>query len=261
MAKICPLFSGSDGNSTYISYGRSSLLIDVGVSTRRLTDALEGRGLEPSTLSGIFITHAHTDHVQGLKVFAKKYRIPIFGSEATLELLASKELLPAEARIIPFDGSVTEGTVKISAFNTLHDSPGSRGYTVEFENGERAAVCTDLGVVTDEVRNALIGCRTVVIESNHDTTRLQRGPYPYDLKMRIAGDHGHLSNTACSAELPCLAEKGAVRFILAHLSKENNLPDTARSAAVGSLLTHGLRENEDYLLSVAAPEGNPIVNT
>ena len=260
MAKICPLFSGSSGNSTYISSNGTAILIDAGVSARMLCSSLEERDISPSSLSAIFVTHAHIDHIKGLKNFIKKYRIPVFGSEATLECIASKDALPPDCEAVPFVGSVRVGELSVTAFDTMHDSPGSRGYTVTFANGERAAVCTDLGKVTDTVRREISGCRTVLIESNHDVTRLQTGPYTYDLKKRIASDYGHLSNTACSSELPALVESGAVRFILAHLSRENNLPEAARSAAVGSLLASVIKENIDYALTVAEPSGGRIIN-
>ena len=260
MAKICPLFSGSSGNSTLISCGAHNILIDAGVSAKRISTALSDNGLTVNDLDAVLITHAHIDHVQGLRVLLKNKPIPIISSYLTMDKLAEDCHLPENAILNPIESEFEVANFGIKRFSTMHDSPGSSGYVITLENGEKVAVCTDLGIVTDEVRNAITGARTVLIESNHDVTMLQKGPYTYDLKKRISGEYGHLSNTACANELPNLVKSGAVRFILAHLSRENNLPEIAKTAAVGRLLTEGMIENEDYLLSVAGMSNNKTIS-
>lgn len=259
MAKICPLFSSSSGNCTYISADDGGILVDVGVSARRLLSALGEKGIEIDSIKGIFITHAHHDHVSGLMTLTKHYNIPIFASEKTFSELIRCNRLPAGA-IINIESPVMVAGMEVTRFSTSHDSPGSCGYTIKLSNGSKVAVCTDLGYVSDEVRNALKGSNTVVIESNHDVSMLNSGPYPIDLKMRILSKSGHLSNSACAEELPMLVQNGATRFILAHLSEENNRPEIAKTAAVGSLISRGFIENEDYILTVAAPEGNKLIS-
>ncbi|MBR5451459.1 MAG: MBL fold metallo-hydrolase [Clostridia bacterium] len=259
MAKVCPLFSSSKGNSTYIGAQGGGILVDVGVSAKKLVSALNEKGVDIDSIKGVFITHSHTDHISGLQTLTKHHNIPIFASEKTFAELIRCNRLPAGATI-NIENCTTAADMEISRFFTSHDSPGSCGYTVTLPNGEKVAVCTDLGYVSDEVRNAITGCKTVVLESNHDISMLNSGPYPIELKMRISSKLGHLSNTACASELSALLKSGTTRFILAHLSEENNRPEIAKTAAVGALISNGFIENEDYLLTVAAPCGNKIIS-
>ena len=159
--------------------------------------------------------------------------------------------LPPDAKLIAADNGVTIGDMKIDFFATSHDAEGSGGYVVNFSDGRRAAVCTDLGVMTDDIRQKLYGCNAVVIESNHDVDMLQHGPYPAHLKLRILSEEGHLSNNACATELPQLLKSGTTRIILGHLSEENNTPLLARSAAKTMLSQIGAQEGIDYILETA----------
>lgn len=260
MSKICSLFSGSSGNCIYLSGGGGALLIDAGVSAKRIKAALGSHGVSASELDGILITHEHGDHTGGLNVLLKQYpNLPIYATDKTLDLLIRKKKVPATALMYTVGPDTAVGRFTVNAFPTLHDDEGSCGFTVTMPSGERVAICIDLGTVTDAVRKGITGCRAVVIESNHDVTMLTNGPYSSDLKHRVLSELGHLSNTACAAELPGLVRSGTAQIILAHLSCENNTPETARAAAVASLLADGLREDEDYRLSVSLPEGNPMI--
>ena len=144
--------------------------------------------------------------------------------------------------------------MKITRFATSHDCDGSSGYTVQLPDGKKCAVCTDLGVITQEVHRALIGSVAVVLESNHDINMLQKGTYPEHLKRRILSDHGHLSNNACAAEIAKILDSGTTRIILAHLSRENNRPELARNATIAALMDKSMVENQDYILNFAPPK-------
>ena len=146
----------------------------------------------------------------------------------------------------------------ISRFATSHDCEGSSGYTFLMPDGKKISVCTDLGVVTEDVRKAISGSDAVLIESNHDVDMLNKGPYPPELKMRIMSEKGHISNNACSAELVRLLNSGTKRFILGHLSQKNNTPLLALSSAEAALADKGAKNGRDYLLSVAAPSENRV---
>ncbi len=251
MARICTLASGSKGNSTYISATGGDIIIDAGISYKSFALALENAGGDISKLSAIAITHTHTDHIKGLKTFLKNVKIPLVASEESLKYLCENNYLPPEAKVIAADDGVTIGDMFIDFFKTSHDAEGSGGYVINFSNGNRAAVCTDLGVMTDDIRQKIYGCQAVLLESNHDVDMLQRGPYPASLKLRILSEEGHLSNNACASELPGLLKSGTTRIILGHISEENNTPLLARSAARTMLSQIGAQEGMDYLLDVA----------
>lgn len=251
MARLCPLFSGSTGNSYYIGSRSAGLLIDAGRSARQLDNMLKLCGVDPSAIKGILITHEHSDHVSGLRVFAKKYSLPIFASVGTLGELTDT-LDGAETHIMPEDLQIADMTV--TPFHTSHDSAEALGFRIKTADSRAFALATDTGVLTDEVKSRLLGADTVVIESNHDPEMLQKGAYPYPLKQRILSNRGHLSNEACAEFLPQLASSGTRRFVLAHISRENNLPSLAREKALAALVRAGLVQDVDFLLDTAKPE-------
>lgn len=259
MARICPLFSGSTGNSTYISSASSGILIDAGASAKALLAAMENSGCNAEKIKAIAVTHEHTDHIKGLKVLLKKTKVPLIASAKTLKALNDADIIPADTLIIPTDGKPIEvGDMLLSSFPTSHDCEGSSGYTLTFPDSRKIAVCTDLGIVTDEVRSAISGSTAILLESNHDIRMLKNGPYPPQLKLRILSERGHLSNGSCAAELPSLLQSGTTRFILGHLSRHNNLPMLAISAARAALSDTGAKDGSDYLLTAAAPENNGV---
>lgn len=255
MARFFPLFSGSSGNSYYIGHSEGGILIDAGVSARRLTAALIRAEVDPAKIQAIFVTHEHSDHIAGLRVFASRNRIRVFASHGTLMALEQMDVLTPQfdSFVIGQDG-VETGGMRIVPFHTSHDSRESLGYIIQTSDGRNIAVATDLGYLSEEVIGAITGCDLVVLESNHDVRMLQIGPYPYYLKRRILSDTGHLSNDACASVLPRLLQSGATRFVLGHLSKENNYPELARQTALSSLTLSHAAEGSDYLLSVAPVE-------
>ena len=255
MARLCTLASGSSGNATYISTGDGDILIDAGISCKALMQAISEASGDPSRLKGVAITHTHNDHICGLKTFLKNTKIPLIASAQTLETLAQSDVIPQGTKtIVANEGAIALGNVQVDFFTTSHDAVGSGGYVVTLPDGRRAAVCTDLGVMTDNVRKHLCGCNAVLIESNHDVEMLRRGPYPAHLKLRILSDEGHLSNNACAIELPELLKNGTSRIVLGHISRENNTPLLAESAAIATLAQIGAKKDEDYILQTAKPK-------
>lgn len=255
MARLCTLASGSSGNSTYISTASGAILVDAGISYKSLVAAINSVGGDVSKIRAIAITHTHSDHINGLKTFLKNTKIPLMASAETLQSLAQSDLIPEDVKVIAADDSKVDiQDMSVTFFATHHDAPGSGGYVITLPDGRRAAVCTDLGVVTEEIRKKLTGCDAVLIESNHDVEMLRRGPYPAHLKLRILSEEGHLSNNACAAELPNLVKSGTTRIILGHISRENNTPLLAQSAARATLASIGAKDGEDYILELAKPK-------
>lgn len=257
MAKIYPLFSGSKGNCYCITSGNSSILIDAGRSARQLEQALKDNNIALSSIKGIFVTHEHTDHIKGVRVLASKYGFAVYATDGTLtELDKSHELVPEKFRSHVIREGAEVANMTVRPFRTSHDCKESVGYTIETSNSRKVAVVTDTGCITQEIHQALTGCDVVVIESNHDVNMLLNGRYPYYLKRRILSPYGHISNDTCSSLLPELVRKGTTRIILAHLSKENNVPQLALQSARCTLQKESMRENFDYTLTVAKEVGD-----
>ncbi len=258
MSKICPLFSGSTGNSTYIGTKNGAVLVDAGASMKRIMAALEQVGGSAYELKAIAVTHQHIDHITGLRPLLNKLKIPLIANEKTIDALSAANKIPAGTSVIAIDDTTEVDGIIINRFATSHDCDGSSGYSFILPDQKKFTLCTDLGIVTDVVRNALNGSDLVLLESNHDVEMLKRGPYPPELKIRIMSDKGHISNNVCAAELVTLLKNGTKRFILGHLSQNNNTPLVARSCAEAALMDIGAENSKDYLLSVAKPTGNGV---
>ena len=250
MARLYPLFSSSSGNCTYIGSSTAGILIDDGVSFTRLKNALEINGLSLSSVKAIFITHEHSDHIKGLDMITKKTSIPVFAQEKTMEYLLRKEMLHGEYHVIG-QGEEVCG-YRVEPFETSHDTPQSCGYKIFLPGGKTAAVCTDLGYVSDIVETALLGTDCVLLESNYDIEMLRNGSYPYYLKTRIFGNTGHLSNKDSGDFAARLVKNGTTRIILGHLSQQNNTPETAEKTVLSCL--GKFKRNSDYILDIAPVE-------
>ena len=252
MAKIIPLYSGSSGNSYYIASSGGAILIDVGRSARQTAAVLEAAGVDPASIGGIFITHEHSDHIAGVRVFAEKYHIPVYAEEKTLEDLCRAGVIGPKTAcgVIGATGRIC-AEMQVTPFETSHDTPQSCGYRIVLPDGRIVSLFTDLGTVTESVRDGLRGCDFAILESNHDPVLLQNGPYPYLLKQRILSARGHLSNPDCADEIAALALGGTARFLLAHLSRENNTPRIAFDCSNSALEGIGMKRGIDYELWVA----------
>ena len=254
MLTFTTLASGSGGNAALVSCGDTHLLLDAGISAKQITAGLAALGVAPRDLTAILITHEHSDHISGLRVFASKYHSPVFASKGTLGALESMGILNDKYPAYTIEDTLELAGMHVNAFRTPHDCAESFGYRIEAEDGHTVTVATDIGHITPEVEENLHGTDLAVIESNHDIGMLRTGPYPYSLKRRILSDFGHLSNTACADLLPELFEDGTKHFLLAHLSRENNTPDIARQTAVCGMQMAGVENAEDYILQVAPIE-------
>ncbi len=255
MPRLCPLFSGSSGNSYYIGSADSGILIDVGRSAKQIENSLRENDLDIKHIKAIFITHEHSDHVKGLRVLASRHNIKVFSSRGTISALYEKALINDKVDISPITLDGTElDDMRIKPFGISHDCAEGFGYVVETSDGRKTAFATDTGYISRDMKAAVTGCDTIIIESNHDVKMLENGVYPYILKKRILSDIGHLSNDACADNLIDLVKTGTTRFILAHLSKENNMPELAMETSLCVLKGNHMKPNVDFMLSVAPVE-------
>lgn len=224
------LQSGSNGNSIYIGSDETHLLIDAGISCKRITTELSELGISPSELSGILITHEHTDHITGLKILSKHYNVPIYGTEKTLAAIRradkNSEIDTGLYRPISAGDSFMLGDVTVRTISVSHDAADPVAY--RFDHGTTsAAVMTDLGTYTEETVRFLTSLDALLLESNHEIRMLELGSYPYALKRRILGDFGHLSNLSSGMLLDRILHDDLKHIFLGHLSEENNLPEIA----------------------------------
>ena len=227
--------SGSGGNCALLSAGDTHLLVDAGLSARRIAAALGSCGLTPGDLAGCLITHTHSDHTAGLATLTKQHSLPLYATAQAGRQLAYRLPIDHLLHTLTPNQEHTLGSVVVRPIPTSHDAPGSVGYRFTGPDGRAACLVTDLGVVTREVEAGIQGVNAAVIECNHDPDLLENGPYPYYLKARIAGPQGHLSNDDGARLCALCAQGGAHTVVLAHLSRENNTPALARAAAAQAL--------------------------
>ena len=228
--RMCSIASGSSGNCIYVGSDHTHLLVDTGISRKRIEEGLKKLEIKGEEIDGILITHEHSDHIKGLGVLARKFGIPIYGTAGTLEEIENnaslgtfdKELLTP---VLP-DVEFTAGDLVIQPFRVDHDAADPVAY--RFSCGrQKIGVVTDLGTYNDYTVECLRGMDALLLEANHDVNMLQVGPYPYPLKQRILGDRGHLSNENSGRLLGRLLHDKLKYIVLGHLSRENNLPQLA----------------------------------
>ena len=249
MAKLVPLFSGSKGNSYFVGSSGEGVLIDAGRSAKQLDEALDFCGINPKSIGAVFVTHEHVDHCSALRVFAKRHGLKIYASEGTLSAMEEKGFISSDNHCEVITGSVEVGNMSVIRCDTPHDARESCCFQVITADGRRASIATDIGVMTDSVRDLIRKSDFAVIESNHDVEMLKKGYYPPDVKARILSDKGHLSNEACAAELADFIRCGVFRLMLGHISENNNLPELAVNTSVNALKKLGMKRNLDFTLS------------
>lgn len=254
MAKVIPLFSGSKGNSYYVGSSGEGVLIDAGRSCKQLVQAMDFNSININSIGAIFVTHEHSDHCNGLKVFAKRYGIDVYASCGTLEALEEKGCLDPEIHTYVIQDSVSIGNMLITRCDTPHDARESCCYQVTTPDDRKATIATDMGVMTDTVRQLICDSDFAVVESNHDVKMLKYGSYPQSVKQRILSDRGHLSNNACSRELADFVQSGTTRLMLGHISENNNIPELALNTNLNVLLNLGMKNGIDFTLETVPPE-------
>ena len=258
MFSISPLFSGSSGNSTYISSDRCSILVDAGVTGKQMEDAMRKIGKELSAVSAILITHEHTDHIKGVGVLSRRYGIPVYANALTWEAMEGKlGGIPSGSIRVIDDDEFYVSDVCVKPIPLHHDAVCPRGYSLYCGN-KKFSIVTDTGHITKQMMEQLGGSDFAILESNHDVEMLRCGRYPYYLKRRILSGNGHLSNDAAAETAIELVKLGVRGILLGHLSKENNFPSLAQKTVSDALTAAGIEIGRDVALATAnrcAPTG------
>lgn len=232
---VCILASGSKGNAIFISSGDTSLLIDAGLSGIEIERRLRSRGLDPENLNAILVSHEHSDHIQGVGVLSRRYKLPVYINSKTQKSAVSQLGNLHEFKKFECGSLFTINDLSIHPFSISHDAIDPCGFTIN-QNGTKIGIVTDLGIATSMVKEHLQGCTLLVLEANHDEQMLINGPYPWPIKQRIKSRTGHLSNEASKTLLNELQHDGLKHVMLAHLSETNNTPQKAVNE-VGQALT------------------------
>ena len=236
--QLYSIASGSSGNCIYLGEEDDGILIDAGISRKRIVTGLERKGLSLDDIKAIFITHEHSDHISGLGPVLRKNPIPVYATADTVSAIWEKtnmnNISPELFHSIRPEEEIEAGEMLVRPFSISHDAVDPVCYTVE-KQGKRAAVATDMGCFDDTIIRVLGQCDSVLIEANHDINMLQVGPYPYSLKMRILGNKGHLSNTSCADLIKEILHKDLKHLVLGHLSRENNFPQLAYRTVLDEL--------------------------
>lgn len=253
--RLCSIASGSSGNCIYVGSENTHLLVDAGISKKRIEEGLKELQIKGEELDGILVTHEHVDHIQGLGVFSRKYGVPIYATPGTIrgiqEYKALGKMPEGLYKEIKTDSEFELGDIAVHPFAISHDANEPSGY--RFNQGDKSvAVATDLGKYDQYIVDKLQNLNAILLESNHDIHMLEVGPYPYYLKQRVLGDRGHLSNELSGRLLCDILHDNLKNVVLGHLSKENNYAELAyETVKLEVTLGNNPYKGEEIPISVA----------
>ena len=256
MFNFCSLYSGSSGNSLFVQSENTKILVDAGVSSKKIEKALNDIEVDPSSLDGILITHEHIDHVQGLGTLSKKFNLPVFVTQETLDAMPKQKdkLSVQNVKLFKVSEKFEIGDLTINPFSIPHDAVNPCGFNI-FKGNKKISIATDIGHITNSILKNLEESLFVMLEANYDPEVLKCSPYPFTLKTRIAGPSGHLSNQLAGKTITYLLQCGLKSAMLGHLSKQSNFPELAYKTVVEELLENNYDENT-LSLSVASRDNH-----
>ena len=240
---FCTIASGSSGNCIFTGSDSTRILIDAGLSGKRIENGLTSVGIDPRTLDALFVTHEHSDHITGIGILSRRFDIPIYATPGTWQAMDTYNALGKihpRNKLLAYSGErIVLNDLCVTPFSIPHDAAEPVGYTIESE-GRKIAVATDIGKPTPLIERSITDCDVLLLESNHDLDLLENGPYPIQLKRRIRGDFGHLSNIAAGELITRVHTPRLAAIILGHLSEENNRPAVAFDTVRDILFAHDI---------------------
>ena len=259
--KFCSLYSGSTGNSLFVQGNDTKILVDAGVSAKKITEGLESIDVDIKEINAIIVTHEHIDHIRSIGTIAKKWNIPIYANLGTWNGIENeKSVSKIENKNYFKIGEEFEiGDLKIMPFSTSHDAMDSCGFSIEHD-GKRISIATDLGEMTKEVLDNVKTSKFMLLEANYEPEVLRCCSYPYPVKTRIAGNRGHLSNGDAGNAISKLVNFGLQNVMLGHLSKESNFPELAYKSVLNEMMKNGIKENDIELGIASRTAPSKIVN-
>ena len=244
MLNFCSLYSGSSGNSLFVESSHTKLLVDAGVSSKKIEKALSDIKVDPTSLDGILVTHEHIDHVQGLGTFSKKFNLPVFVNQETLDAMP-KQRDKIESNLIKtfkISDKFSIGDLDIKPFSIPHDAINPCGFNI-WKDHKKISIATDIGHMTNDILKELEESLFIMLEANYDPEVLRCSSYPFTLKSRIAGPIGHLSNEIAGKTISYLLNSGLKYAMLGHLSKESNFPELAYQTVIDEVISNEDRKS------------------
>lgn len=247
--KFCSLYSGSSGNCQYIKTENATILVDAGLSGKKIQQEIVNIGEDPKKVDAIFITHEHADHIQGAGIMSRRLNVPIYANKETWEAMSSSlgDIKPENIKILEECTEIKDLT--IMPFDISHDAAHPVGYNI-FYNNKKISLVTDTGCINDVIISRISDSDLLLVESNHDEDMVLIGPYPWPLKRRVLGEFGHMSNETAGNLIAKVVKKGTEIVLLGHLSKENNFPQLAYKTVENILKENSIDVNPGVCLDM-----------
>ena len=260
MFNFCSLYSGSSGNSLFVETKNTKLLVDAGVSCKKIENALQDINIDPNTLDGILVTHEHTDHVQSLGTLARKFDLNVFVNQETLDAMPKqRDKIPAKnIKTFKVSDNFEIGDLKIHPFSIPHDAANPCGFSI-YKEDKKISIATDIGHMTNAILKNLEESLFIMLEANYDPEVLRCSSYPFSLKSRIAGPTGHLPNEMAGKTISYLLQSGLKKAMLGHLSKESNFPELAYQTVLDELISNNYNENSLSISVASRSEHSKVI--
>jgi phosphoribosyl 1,2-cyclic phosphodiesterase len=247
--KFCSLYSGSSGNCQYIKSQNATIIVDAGLSGKRIQGEIANIGEDPNKIDAIFITHEHVDHIQGAGIMSRRLNIPIYANEKTWEAMSLCIGNIKSHNIKILDDCTQIGDLTIKPFDISHDAAHPVGFNIFYKN-KKISLVTDTGRANGTIITSIADSDLLLVESNHDEDMVIIGPYPWPLKRRVLGEYGHMSNEAAGRLIAEVIRKGTEIVLLGHLSRENNFPELAYKTVESILVENSIDVNPGVCLDL-----------